>query len=125
MIGPTIQDDLFSIVIRFRSHPVAITADIQPFRQVRVSNKDRFYQKILWRKSQDEPIKTYSLNTITFGTACAPFLAIRTLHKLSTFPEAEKILKRDFYVDDLIHTGAQTIVEAHQRRDDLINLLQS
>ena len=129
LIGPTIQDDLFSIVIRFRSHPVAITADIQQmYRQVRVSNKDRFYQKILWRKSQDEPIKTYSLNTVTFGTACAPFLAIRTLHKLAedeeaAFPEAAKILKRDFYVDDL-QTGAQTIAEARQLRDDLINLLR-
>ena len=27
-IGPTIQDDLFLIVTRFRSHPIVLTADI-------------------------------------------------------------------------------------------------
>ncbi|XP_033229212.1 uncharacterized protein LOC117180807 [Belonocnema kinseyi] len=129
MIGPTIQDDLFSIVTRFRSHPVVITANIQQmYRQIRVTDNDRFYQKVLWRKNQDEPIKTYSLNTVTFGTACAPFLAIRTLHQLAddeeyAFPEAAKILKRDFYVDDL-QTGAKTINEARQLRDELIKLLQ-
>ena len=63
MIGPTIQDDLFSIVTRFRSHPVVITADIeQMYRQVRILDKYRIYQKVLWRKNQDEPIKIYSLN---------------------------------------------------------------
>ncbi|XP_033229625.1 uncharacterized protein LOC117181167 [Belonocnema kinseyi] len=129
MIGPTIQDDLFLIVTRFRPHPLVITADIrQMYRQIRVTDNDRFYQKVLWRKNQDEPIKTYSLNTVTFGTACAPFLAIRTLHQLAddekdAFPEAAKILKRDFYVDDL-QTSAKTINEARQLRDELIKLLQ-
>ena len=71
MNGPTIQDDLFLIVTRFRSHPVALTADIeQMYRQIRVFENDRFYQKILWRSSPNDPIKTYSLNTVTFGTAC-------------------------------------------------------
>ena len=84
MIGLTIQDDLFPIVTRFRSHPVALTADIeQMYRQIWVSENDRFYQKILWRSSPNDPIKTHSLNTVTFGTACAPFLAVRTLHKLA------------------------------------------
>ncbi|XP_038106160.1 uncharacterized protein LOC119765951 [Culex quinquefasciatus] len=27
-LGPTVQNDLFSIVLRFRSHPVALTADV-------------------------------------------------------------------------------------------------
>ncbi|XP_033222717.1 uncharacterized protein LOC117176572 [Belonocnema kinseyi] len=113
MIGPTIQDDLFSIVTRFRSHPVVITADIQQmYRQIRVTDNDRFYQKVLWRKNQDEPIKTYSLNTVTFAD-----------DEKDAFPEATKILKRDFYVDDL-QTGAKTINEARQLRDELIRLLQ-
>ena len=129
LVGPTIQDDLFSIVLRFRSFVYALTADIQQmYRQVRVAQEDSKFQKIIWRFNPNESIKTYSLNTVTFGTACAPFLAIRTLHKLAedeceSHPTASQVLKRDFYVDDLL-TGAQTLQEALKLRNDLINLLQ-
>lgn len=129
LVGPTIQDDLFSIVVRFRSNIVAFTADIkQMYRQVLVSPEDRVYQKILWRKDPSEPIKTYVLKTVTFGTSCAPFLAVRTLHQLANdeqkrFPLAAEILKRDVYVDDFL-SGAQTLEEARKLRDELISLLQ-
>ena len=39
--------------------------------------------KILQREDQNEPVKVYKLNTVTYGTACAPFLAVRTLHQLA------------------------------------------
>ena len=129
MVGPIIQEDLFSIITRFRCFRYALTADIeQMYRQIRVSNNDSLFQKILWRDSPQQPIKIYSLNTVTFGTACAPFLAIRTLHQLAEdeserFPIASAILKRDFFVDDLL-TGAQTFQDAISLRDNLIKLLQ-
>ena len=128
LVGPTIQEDLFSIITRFRSFLYVLAADIQQmYRQIRVDTQDTAFQKILWRENPTEPIKIYALNRVTFGTACAPFLAIRTLHQLADdegdfYPTASKILKRDFYVDDLL-TGAQTFEEARALRDDLINLL--
>ena len=65
---------------------------------------------------------------MTFGTACAPFLAIRTLHKLAddeyeSHPIASQILKGDFYVDDLL-TGAQNLQKAIELRSELIFLLK-
>lgn len=37
MVGPTIQDDLFSILTRFRTFKIALTADItKMYRQVLV-----------------------------------------------------------------------------------------
>ncbi|XP_051167313.1 uncharacterized protein LOC127285374 [Leptopilina boulardi] len=128
-IGPTIQNNLFSIVLRFRSFPYALTADIQQmYRQIEIAEKDRVFQKILWRFSPEEPIQIYTLNTVTFGTSCAPFLAIRTLHQLAddeenNFPLASMILKRDFNVDDVL-TGSQTFQGALQLRNDLIELLR-
>lgn len=128
-VGPTLQSDLATIVTRFRSHPYVLTADIQQmYRQIQIAEKDRVYQKMLWRFSSEEPIKIYSLNTVTFGTSCAPFLAIRTLHQLAqdeknNFPEACSILKDDFYVDDLL-TGSETVEGARRIRNDLSNLLQ-
>ena len=88
----------------------------------------KLFQKIFWRETPDEPLKVYTLNTVTFGTAAAPFLAIRTLHQLAedeqeNYPNAAAILKRDFYVDDLL-TGANTYHEALSLRNGLIELLR-
>ena len=98
------------------------------YRQIKLHNDHRSYHKILWRESEKEPVKVYTLNTVTFGTASAPFLAVRTLHKLAddeneTHPHAAAILKRNFYVDDLL-TGANTFEEALTLRDELIALLK-
>ncbi|UYV61738.1 hypothetical protein LAZ67_1006230 [Cordylochernes scorpioides] len=44
------------------------------------------YQRVLWRDSPSDAIQEYKLTTITYGTACAPYLAIRTFwRKTSTF----------------------------------------
>ncbi|XP_033218124.1 uncharacterized protein LOC117173593 [Belonocnema kinseyi] len=129
MVGPTIQDELFSTFTRFRIFLFALTADIeQMYRQIQLTNEHRLFQKILWRETPDDPIKVYTLNTVTFGTTSAHFLAIRTLHHLAAdehenYPTALVILKRDFYVDDLL-TGANMYQEALSLRNDLIELLQ-
>lgn len=115
-VGPTIQQDLFSIVLRFRQHTYVITADIEKmYRQIEVVNEHRDLQRILWRRSQDEPVRIFRLNTITYGLACSPFLAIRCLHQLADenkdrFPVSSRVIKDDFYVDDLL-SGADTVEE--------------
>ena len=129
MVGPTIQDDLFTLLMRFRSHRYALTVDIEKmYRQVLVHPDDASYQKILFRKNLDESVKEYTLDTVTYGTSCASFLAIRALNQLADdegaqHPLAALVLKRDFYVDDLL-IGANTIQEAAFLRDELIALLR-
>ncbi|XP_076289808.1 uncharacterized protein LOC143213640 [Lasioglossum baleicum] len=106
-IGPTLQDDIFSLLLRFRMHAYVITADIEKmYRQFLVRPEDRAFQRILWR-DPNEDIKTYELTTVTFGLAPAPYLAIRCLHQLANdeerdFPEAAARIKQDLYVDDLL-----------------------
>jgi len=76
-VGPVLQDNLIDIVMRFRFYPIAITADLQKmYRQVLVHQKDRDFQRILWRFSFDEPVREYRLNTVTYGQACVSYLAI-------------------------------------------------
>lgn len=129
MVGPKLQDDLFCILLRFRSQIYVLTADAEKmYRQVRVNPEDTSYQKILYRRNTSEPIQIYTLETTTYGTSSASYLAIKTLYKLAddeeeNFPIAAKILRRDFYVDDVL-TGAQTISEAIILRDQLISLLK-
>ncbi|CAK9822943.1 hypothetical protein ANTRET_LOCUS1374 [Anthophora retusa] len=129
MVGPTIQSELIFIIMRFRLHNVVLTADLQKmYRQIEVENSDAKYQRILWREGENETIRTFELNTVTQGTASAPFLASRTLHQLAhdegnEFPLAASSLKNDFYVDDLL-SGAKTIQEASELKQQLIQLLK-
>ncbi|XP_067216891.1 uncharacterized protein [Linepithema humile] len=116
MCGPVIQNDLFSIIVRFRKHQFIISADIaKMYRQVWIIPEQRALQPILWRRDPNESIKTYELNTVTYGTTAASFLAIRSLGQLAInnkdkFPNESKIILNDFYVDDLL-TGGKTTEE--------------
>lgn len=58
MVGPTVQDNLFSILIRFRIFKIAITADIaKMYRQVLLDSSQTSLQRIFWRDSLEDPIK--------------------------------------------------------------------
>ncbi|XP_048514357.1 uncharacterized protein LOC125501757 [Athalia rosae] len=128
LVGPTVQDNLLDILLTFRLHKIAFTADIQKmYRQILVDPRDRYFQRILWRFSVDEPIQEYRLNTVTYGQACAPYLAIRAIRKLAQdekkeFPIAANIVLRDFYVDDVL-SGANSIDEAKTLCKQLQQLL--
>lgn len=127
LTGPTIQDTLFTIFLRFRSYIYAMTSDIaQMYRQIYVHPDHYKYQQMFYY--YNNKISTYQMRRVTFGVSSAPFLAIRTLHKLAddeahNFPKASKILKRDFYVDNLL-TGANSLDEILQLRDELIQLVR-
>jgi hypothetical protein len=128
MVGPTIQPDLFTIIIRFRTYPVCFTADIaKMYRQIKVDPRDCNLQRILWRRESSSPIGVYQLNTVTYGTASAPFLATRCLNQLAVeeaqvYPKAAEILLHDFYVDDCM-SGADNMEEALRAQRELIELL--
>ncbi|XP_031334918.1 uncharacterized protein LOC116164833 [Photinus pyralis] len=108
MVGPTIQPDLISILLWFRKGQYAISADIEKmYRQVLINPEQRQLQMILWRPDPTESIKQYNLNTVTYGTSSASFLAIRSLIQIGmeneiSNPDIAKIIKNDFYVDDLL-----------------------
>ncbi|XP_066582127.1 uncharacterized protein [Prorops nasuta] len=127
LTGPTIQDKLFEHLLRIRFHKYIVTADIEKmYRQILIDPEDRRYQRILWLNQNR--IEIFELNTVTFGISAAPFLAIRTLKQLAddegnNFPVAAEVLKKDLYVDDLL-TGADSIDEIVQLRDELIALLK-
>lgn len=129
LVGPTLQDDLVTILMRFRTFQVAISADIaKMYRQILVDSSQTALQRIFWRDSPREALKTFELLTVTYGTAPASFLAIRSLRKLAeeeaqSFPIGATIVLRDFYVDDLL-TGADTLLEATEIKGQTTELLQ-
>ncbi|XP_061710281.1 uncharacterized protein LOC133520037 [Cydia pomonella] len=105
-VGPTVQDDLLSILIRFRQHKFVVTSDVQKmYRQIYVTESQRSLQQILWRSDTSQPIKQYKLNTVTYGTSSAPYLATRCLVQLGqecAEKNVSETILHDFYVDDYI-----------------------
>ncbi|XP_062713178.1 uncharacterized protein LOC134290149 [Aedes albopictus] len=130
LAGPTVQDTLVTIVIRFRIFEFVVSADIEKmYRQVLVSEQDQPLTRIVWRDHPDLPLKIYQLLTVTYGTSCAPFLAIRVLQKLADdeeqrFPLAARALRRDFYVDNLL-TGSNDTSSLAATCKQLIAMLAS
>ncbi|XP_018393048.1 PREDICTED: uncharacterized protein LOC108772091 [Cyphomyrmex costatus] len=126
LTGPIIQNPLFAHLLRFRTYKYVLSADIEKmYRQVLLHESDRMYQRILWR--QDNEVKTFQLNTLTFGVSSSPYLAIRVIQQLAddervNYPEAARVLTKHLYVDDLL-TGANTIEDARTLRNEIIALL--
>ena len=73
--GPALQPNLVSVLIRFRSHLVALMTDIKKiFLQIELDERDRDVHRYLWRdmKTNEEP-KVYRMHRVTFGVNCSPF----------------------------------------------------
>ncbi|XP_049884023.1 uncharacterized protein LOC126379357 [Pectinophora gossypiella] len=128
MIGPTVQDDLLAILLRFRQHKYILSADVEKmYRQVVVHPSDRHLQQIVWRNNTSEPVKIFELHTVTYGTTSAPFLATRCLKQIGLDCSKEKIaeiIQHDFYVDDLL-TGGDDLNHVINIRKEVTNELAS
>ncbi|XP_071581069.1 uncharacterized protein [Temnothorax nylanderi] len=128
LIGPKLQRDLAAVILLWRQHQFVFTADIaKMYRQILIDNRDVDYQRILWRSSPSEPVADYRLLTVTYGTASAPYLALRVLLQLvkdheDEFPLAALVLLLLTYVDDCTF-GADNRELALKIRDQLIALL--
>lgn len=110
-VGPTVQADLESILLNFRSFRYVFTVDVpKMFRQIRVHNDDAPYQRILYRTTRSSPLKVFQLQTVTYGLASSPFLATMSLCQLAEdgrekFPSGAAVIKRSCYIDDALSGG--------------------
>lgn len=126
-VGPKTQNDITEILLRFRTHKVALTTDVtKMFRQILIRPQDRAYQHILWEEDPTKPIKEYELCTVTYGTTSAPFLSGRVIKQLTLdekhdFPEAAEALSKDVFVDDVI-TGTDDVESAIELKNQLIGI---
>lgn len=111
-------------------HIYVIASDIEKmFRQVLIAPDQRSLQRILWRSHTKDAVKVFELNTLTYGTVSAPYLSTRCVIELANqneqqFPEIAKIIRRDFYVDDLL-TGTDSIEKVRDIVYKVSNILAS
>lgn len=129
-IGPKLHQELPAILLRWRRHRFVCTADItKMFRQIMVKLDHARYQMILWRPSPGEEIQAYTIVTVAFGLAPAPYLSQRVVLQLvldegSRFPLAAAQVPECIYVDDALF-GASSIEECLVLREEMISLLNS
>ncbi|GFT59254.1 integrase catalytic domain-containing protein [Trichonephila clavipes] len=128
--GGLVQEDLFSIMVRFRKHKYAFTTDIENmFCMINIHPEQTCLQRILWKKGIGEPIKTYDLTTVTYGTVSASYLATRTLKQLAmdeanNFPLAAPVVLSDCCMDDIL-SGSESIEEVIELQHQLIEMFKT
>jgi len=121
---------LLYILARFRTYNYVLSADIEKmYRQILVTKNHRSYQRVLWRANSTQPIQNYQLNTLTYGTVPASYLATACLEKLAeveyeNYPDACLSIVRNFYMDDYLG-GAMNKSEALKLRDDLTAIMKN
>ncbi|XP_075221666.1 uncharacterized protein LOC142324673 [Lycorma delicatula] len=97
--GPVVQQDLFLIIISFRTHSYVLSGDIpKMYRQIGINPQDFPLQRIFWYDNENSSIIPYNLQTVTYGLAPSSFLAIRSLIEISNqneacFPQACQSIK--------------------------------
>ncbi|GFS62793.1 integrase catalytic domain-containing protein [Trichonephila clavipes] len=108
--GGLVQEDLFSIMVRFRKHNS-------------VNHNTSVNRDVIHR------IKTYELTTVTYGTVSAPYLATRNLKQLAmdeanNFPLEAPVLISDCYMDDIL-SGSESIEEVIELQHQLIEMFKT
>lgn len=117
MIGEKLQDDLFDLIMRFRTHRIGITADIRKmYLQVGIIEQQWDLQRTIWRADAQADVKEYWLTRVTFGMSSAPHCAVRAMiqcarDQKNEYPQAARAIESDFYMDDCL-TGADSEEEA-------------
>lgn len=108
--GPPLQNKLWSVLVRSRFHPVAVTGDIkQAFLQVRIKEQDalRFH----WLKDPNsQTVETLRFTRALFGLTSSPFLLGGVIQHLlescrQNYPDIVSEIERSLYVDELISGG--------------------
>ncbi|XP_036340244.1 uncharacterized protein LOC118749546 [Rhagoletis pomonella] len=128
-VGPQLQQDLFSILTRFRTHRYAVTADIaKMYRQVCVSPKHVDLQRIVWRRDPSLPMQDYRMLRVTYGVAAASHLAVKSLQQTAkcssnVSEKAASVILNDFYMDDLL-TGTASKAELLLLQRNISGILQ-
>ena len=121
-VGPKFNQKILDILLRFRSHRVALTADIEKaFLMISVAEKDRDVLRFLWFENvfeENPEIRVMRFARVVFGVSSSPFLLNATVrHHLQCYmalqPELVRLLTQSIYVDDVI-CGAENDEDAFQ-----------
>ena len=108
--GPPLAQGIFDIMLRFRSHRVALIGDIEKaFLMVHMAETDKDVLRFSWVDDIDnvEPqVITLRFTRVVFGLSSSPFLLNATIkHHIEQYEKCDPAFTQKFlqsiYVDDL------------------------
>lgn len=130
LTGGKLQKDIADILMNFRFHRVALTADIKMmYRMIKIHEDDLKYQHIFWKPPNAAEIQEFELLRLVYGMTPSSFLAQRSLLQVkeddgAAYPNAARVLEEDTYMDDIV-TGVSSVGKAVQLREELTQLLMA
>lgn len=114
MILFSLVPPLIDVLLRFRLHRIALTADVSKmYRAIWLTEEDRDLHRFVWRSGPDDTLRDHRMTRVTFGVAASSFAANMAVKKNALdfahkYPMAAKTVETSFYVDDCL-TGADTL----------------
>ena len=128
LTGPDLLQTLIHVLMRFRQHPYAVSADIEGmFLQVGVIPEDRPSLRFLWREDPAADVAVYQYVRHIFGSKDSPTCANYALQQTARdnrnqFREAANSVENHFYMDDYLESSP-TVNEATKKAQDLAEML--
>ena len=126
--GPSLQNQLWEVLVRQRAFPVALAGDKkQAFLQIRIRTSERDALRFHWKRETEE-VQTLRFTRAHFGLASSPFLlgGVLAAH-LDKWEERRhkdvEEIRRSLYVDDLL-SGGETVEQASQRKEAATAILE-
>ena len=120
-VGPSLNEKIFAILVRFSMYPIMIVADIEKaFLMIKVTETDQDVLRFLWYKdiSVDKPeIQVLKFTRVVFGVGPSPYLLNATIAQHlrlfeEMYPSTVQKIKQSIYVDDVV-MGATSVREAY------------
>ena len=108
LTGSDLLQNLIYVLLRFRQHPFAVSADIEGmFLQVGVLPCDQPSLRFLWREDPTSNVVVHQYTRHIFGAKDSPTCANYALQRTASdnakeYPEAAKAFLENFYMDDYL-----------------------
>ena len=103
------QQDVFDVLLRFCSNPIALVADLREmFSQVTMAKQDRPYHRFLYRGLDvSRPPEVYGAMILMFGDCSSPYVAQYVVRRHAKenrddYPLAVAIILSQMYMDDIM-----------------------
>ena len=128
LTGPDLLQNLIHVLLRFRQHQFAVSADIEAmFLQVGVPDCEQPSLRFLWRDDPTTNVVVYQYTRHIFGAKESPTCANYALQRtpgdnVNQYPEATKAVLENFYMDDYLDSVEST-ERALKRPKELVHLL--
>ncbi len=127
--GPSLQNRLWSVLVRMRFHPIALTGDLkQACLQVRIKEAERDALRFHWAPDKQSTVETLRFTRALFGLAPSPFLLGGVIEQhLESWenraPDVVAEIRKSMYVDGLI-SGKTTVPKAEQLKSSATEIFK-